>query len=94
MYNGIISGTVWSGLSTQVSVYEHTVTFDPGVFEDDENYVVLLTPHGTGGLTYGFNRVMSLEIKEKHYTHFITRCMVFESTTTLNNPWAFDFVVF
>ena len=95
-YNGINSGTVWSGLSTQFAVYEHTVTFDPGLFEDDETYVVLLTPHGTGGTTYGVNRVMSLEIKEKHYTHFITSCMVYEhnSTATGNNPWAFDFVVF
>ena len=94
LYNGINASVMWGGLSTQISVYEHTVTFDAGVFDDDENYVVLLTPHGTGGNTYGVNRVMSLEIKEKHYTHFITRCMVFESTTTLNNPWAFDFVVF
>ena len=95
-YNGINSGTVWSGLSTQFAVYEHTVTFAPGLFEDDENYVVLLTPHGTGGITYGVNRVMSLEIKEKHYTHFITSCMVYEhnSTATGNNPWAFDFAVF
>ena len=96
LYNGINASVMWGGLSTQISVYEHTVTFDAGVFDDDENYVVLLTPHGTGGNTYGVNRVMSLEIKEKHYTHFITTCMVYEhnSTATGNNPWAFDFVVF
>ena len=96
-YNGINTSVVWGGLNTTYAVYEHKVHFEANVFNDDDDYVVLLTPHCIGGLAYGVNRVMSLEIKEKHHTYFITTCYVYENIAahpSTNLPWGFDFVVF
>ena len=93
-YNGINATNVWGNLATNLSIYEHTVTFEPGVFNDDDDYVVLLTANSTGAALYGANRVMSLDVKEKHHTHFITTCMVYEDNLHTNHPWGFEFVVF
>ena len=89
-YNGINATNVWGNLATNLSIYEHTVTFEANVFDDDDDYVVLLTPNSTGATLYGANRVMSLDVKEKHYTHFITTCMVYEDNLHTNHPWGFE----
>ena len=71
---------MWGGLTTTYAIYDFKFTFEAGLFNDDEEYQVILSPSSADVASQFSNRIMSIEVNTKNYQFFEVRTYVWEDT--------------